>query len=37
MRKLMIILTLAMSLMAVSATVNGAPPPDCYPNCQLAR
>jgi len=37
MRKLMIVLTLAVGFIAVSATVNADPPPDCSPNCLLAR
>jgi hypothetical protein len=37
MRKLMMILTLAVGWLAVSATVGAAPPPTCAPDCLLAR
>ena len=37
MRKLMIVLTLAASWIAVSANLGAYPPPDCAPNCLLAR
>ena len=38
MRKMIMILTLAMSWLALSATVGAAyPPPDCYPNCIVVR
>lgn len=37
MRKLMMILTLAASWMAVSATLSAFPPPECAPNCVLVR
>jgi len=35
MRKLIIVLTLAASWLAVSATVNADPPPHCAPNCSV--
>jgi hypothetical protein len=37
MRKLMIVLTLAASWLAVSASVSAFPPPQCAPNCLMAR
>jgi hypothetical protein len=36
MRKIMMIVTLAISWMAVSATMNAAiPTPECSPNCSV--
>jgi len=37
MRKFMIVLTLTLSWLAVSAAVNADPPPHCDPNCPLIR
>lgn len=37
MRKIMMILTLAISWMAVSATMGAAPPPECAPSCLMMR
>ncbi len=38
MRKIMIMLLFAVSTLAVSAAVNTVdPPPDCAPNCVVAR
>jgi hypothetical protein len=38
MRKIIMILTLAISTLAVSASLNaGYPPPSCDPNCALVR
>ena len=38
MRKIMMILTLAISGLAVSATLNaGLPVPPCFPDCVLVR
>jgi len=37
MRKLMIVLTLAASWLAVSASVSAFPPPECSPNCVMLR
>jgi hypothetical protein len=37
MRKIMMILTLAMSWLAISATVGATPPPECAPNCLMMR
>jgi hypothetical protein len=38
MRKIMMILTLAISGLAVSATLTaGLPVPNCFPNCVLVR
>jgi hypothetical protein len=37
MRKAMMILTLAVSWFAVSATLGAYPPPDCAPNCLMTR
>ena len=37
MRKFMIILTLTLSFLAVSAAVNADPPPQCSPTCPLLR
>jgi hypothetical protein len=38
MRKIMMIVTLAISWLAVSATLNaGIPTPECSPNCVLVR
>jgi len=37
MRKIMMIVTLALSWVALSASLVADPPPQCAPNCQLAR
>jgi hypothetical protein len=38
MRKIMMIVTLAISWLAVSATLNASiPTPECSPNCVLVR
>jgi hypothetical protein len=37
MRKIMMILTLALSWMAISATLNADPPPQCDPDCVIVR
>ncbi len=37
MRKLMIVLTLAASWLAVTASVGAFPPPRCAPNCLMTR
>lgn len=38
MRKITMIITLAVSMLALSATLNaGFPSPDCYPTCALVR
>jgi|SwirhisoilCB3_FD_contig_71_3107354_length_842_multi_13_in_0_out_0_1 hypothetical protein len=37
MRKLMIVLTLAASWLAVSASVSAFPPPTCSPTCLMTR
>lgn len=37
MRKLMMVLTLAASWLAVSASLGAFPPPDCAPNCVMSR
>jgi hypothetical protein len=33
----MMIVTLAVASMALSASLNAFPPPDCAPNCLLVR
>jgi hypothetical protein len=37
MRKFMMILTLAISWVAIAATVGAEPPPPCIPDCLLVR
>jgi hypothetical protein len=37
MRKLMIVLTLAASWLAVSASLGAYPPPQCSPDCLMVR
>jgi hypothetical protein len=37
MRKIMMIVTLAVSWVALSATLNAFPPPECAPDCVLVR
>jgi hypothetical protein len=37
MRKIMIIVTLAFSFLAASASVSADPPPHCAPDCLVAR
>ena len=38
MRKIMMVLTLAISWVALSATLNADwPPPECAPDCAVAR
>ena len=37
MRKFMIVITLTLSFLAVSAAVSADPPPQCSPNCPLIR
>jgi hypothetical protein len=37
MRKIMMIVTLAFSWLALSATVGAVPPPQCAPDCLMMR
>jgi hypothetical protein len=37
MRKFFIILTLAVATLTATGAASAYDPPDCYPNCQLAR